>query len=395
MIGAASPRVLMFCPEFSPSVGGAQRQAEILTASLIAQGTVVEVLAYQQERDWPLHEVRPDGIVIHRIRFSNLNRRFPRLRNVGLGLASVALMSIHTIWALRSLVNRFDVLHAHNASTPITAFAVRIARRCGMRTVVKAVNIREWFDLKVLRQTLWGKLAVRWLRQDVDRWVAISRAVVEELAESGIPAERIAHIPNGVRLNESPNELPEKAAHFLHLGRLSRTAPRDFTGLVRSFEQVAADVPAAELARVGGGDRFAAIRYLAAASSARSRIHVPGQQSAAPWLSWAHCLVQPSYVEGMSNAILEGMAAGLACVAYDIAPNRETLGDGTAGVLIPVRDHSGLAAALRSLATEPGLARAWGKRARDRAEQNYDIEKIAARILELYGKMLAHPPSDL
>jgi glycosyltransferase involved in cell wall biosynthesis len=101
-------------------------------------------------------------------------------------------------------------------------------------------------------------------------------------------------------------------------------------------------------------------------------------------------MVQPSFFEGMSNALLEGMAAGLACVAYDIPPNRETLGDGAAGILVPVGDHPGLAAVLSDLASIDGLAETWGRRAHERAETTYDIQKIALRTIAVYEQLLNH-----
>lgn len=375
----------MYCPLFYPAIGGAERQAELLTASLIAQGIKAEVLTYQHEPTWPLMELLPGGIAVRRIPILDLNRAFPRVRKLGLGLTTKMLTYLRTAMALRSIAGGFDVLHAQNASSSLTAFAVRVARRLGLRTVVTAVSIRDLFDFSVLvRESKWGTTAVRWLRADVDRWIAISSAVAEELRTGGIPNSRIARIPNGVSMNWPPNELPDIASHFLYLGRLANTAPRDIRGLIRAFEMASARVPHIELALVGGGDQLNEVRAVAAASSAAARIQLPGYQDGRTWRSWAHCLIQPSFVEGMSNALLEGMADGLACVAYDIPPNREALGDGSSGLLVPVGDHHRLAEALCSLATERGVARAWGERARARAERTYDIKAIAHRAIDLY-----------
>jgi glycosyltransferase involved in cell wall biosynthesis len=383
MRGGVPARVLIFCEQFHPVVGGRERQAQLLAATLVSQGTVAEVLTFRSEPEWPATEILPGDVIVRRIPDVDFNRRFPRVRRVGLGLLTVLLRAFRTASAVRAAARRFDVIHVHNVSSPFTAFAVRRARRLGLRTVATAVNIGEWFDLDLLsKYRHLGQRCVHWLVQDVDRWVAISMAVARELRIAGIPEERITHLPNGVSLAEIPVELPVSASHFLHIGRLATTAPRDVLGLLQAFELVARRSEAAELALVGGGDHLHFVRRAAAASPVGERIHVPGTDNGAHWRRWAHCLVQPSFSEGMSNALLEGMASGLACVAYDIPPNREALGD--AGVLVPVADRSALARVLSELVTVDGLAQGWGRRARQRAERMYDIHDIARRTIELY-----------
>jgi glycosyltransferase involved in cell wall biosynthesis len=113
-----------------------------------------------------------------------------------------------------------------------------------------------------------------------------------------------------------------------------------------------------------------------------------GQQSSSDWLAWAHCLVQPSFFEGMSNALLEAMAAGLACVAYDIPPNREALADGTAGELVPVGRIDELGEAMSRLATTSGTAARIGAAAHARAAAWYDVNTIAARVCSAYGSVM-------
>jgi glycosyltransferase involved in cell wall biosynthesis len=90
----------------------------------------------------------------------------------------------------------------------------------------------------------------------------------------------------------------------------------------------------------------------------------------------------------MSNALLEGMAAGLPCIAYDIPPNREVLDSGSAGILVTVGDHAALAEAMISMTKIPGLARRLGHQGRARAAATYDLRDIAARTESLYHRLL-------
>jgi glycosyltransferase involved in cell wall biosynthesis len=387
--GTMSRRILMFLAQFLPVVGGAERQARLLTSALIARGLTVEIMTLQLDPRWPIREELPGGIVVHRIPYIDLNRSRPRAKNLGLGVITVFLNFVRISAALRRRAACFDVLHAHNGQSPLTAWAIRCARRHEIGTVLKVANIGEWFDLRILRKhRVWGKPAVRWLVQYTDRWQAISRRVAEELTAATVANERIVQIPNGVQVPLEAARIPSLASRFLYLGRLAFTAPRDVTGLISAFESIGRRHPAVELALVGGGDRLEEMRTVFAASPLRERIYSPGEQDPDQWLCWAHCLVQPSFSEGMSNALLEGMARGLACVAYDIPPNREVLADGGAGVLVPVGDRDGLASALQEMARSVALAQRFGANARERVVTTYEIGLVAERLAGIYATLM-------
>ena len=116
------------------------------------------------------------------------------------------------------------MLHAHNVSGPMSAFAVRSARRAGLRTFAKVVNIGPQFDLRVLdNYFLWGRIARRWLRSEyVTRWQAISAAVADDLRRAGIRDDRISMLPNGVFLGDGP----EASFHrWRHVSSTSGASP--------------------------------------------------------------------------------------------------------------------------------------------------------------------------
>ena len=144
-----------------------------------------------------------------------------------------------------------------------------------------------------------------------------------------------------------------------------------------------------ELAIVGGGDLFEETWQLAETCAARERIQLPGFDRPEKWLAWADCFVLPSRREGLSNALLEAMAAGLPCIANDIPPNREVLDDGKAGVLVPVENCDALEAAMRDMVEDDGMARRFALKAKERAEQCYSIKSVAARYVNLYESLLA------
>jgi glycosyltransferase involved in cell wall biosynthesis len=90
-----------------------------------------------------------------------------------------------------------------------------------------------------------------------------------------------------------------------------------------------------------------------------------------------------AYGEGFSNAIAEGMAAGLVPVATDVGDARVIIGD--TGTIVPPRSPSELAGAIRAeLAAgyEARLAR--GAAARERIVNKFSIERAADRFEAIY-----------
>jgi glycosyltransferase involved in cell wall biosynthesis len=105
----------------------------------------------------------------------------------------------------------------------------------------------------------------------------------------------------------------------------------------------------------------------------------------------------------MSNALLEAMAAGCACVATFVGGNVDLLGPeqtaeppvgtylrGSAGLLVSPGDVAALAAALRDLSGDPALRGALGDAAHRRCLESHAIGEVARRYSDLYRALRAH-----
>jgi len=381
-----SRAVLMFCPQFRPIVGGAERQAERLGKALVAANLNVTVLTPHIDPSSPTLET-VDGLPVRRFELSDLTKRFPRFR--GLGPFNTFCVGGQIAWQVWRAAREVEVVHCHIGCLQTVAAAVG-ARLRGVPVICKAAMADNESDLgESAKSGLTGK-AVAWIgRYAFTRWVATTQAVREALLRAGVSPERIMVIPNGVELPSGRDgRTPRKVRRFLYLGRLSTNIDRDVPGLLAAFDQLADDVADAELAIVGGGDLLEATRSLAADCRHTDRIQVTGPSDPPQWLSWADVFVLPSRREGLSNALLEAMAAGLPCIANDIPPNREVLADGAAGVLVPVGDQGQLFEALRLMASDATHADSMRTAAVGRARSHYGIEFVATRYAALYEDLI-------
>jgi radical SAM protein with 4Fe4S-binding SPASM domain len=113
------------------------------------------------------------------------------------------------------------------------------------------------------------------------------------------------------------------------------------------------------------------------ATPGSERITLAGARGDVPQiLTASDILVLPAVGEGMSHAIHEAGAAGLAVIAAEDGAAREQLDDGRAGRLVPPGRPDLIAAELAELIEDAGTRRVLGRRLRDRVER-----RASARLL--------------
>jgi len=99
--------------------------------------------------------------------------------------------------------------------------------------------------------------------------------------------------------------------------------------------------------------------------------------------------VLTSFVEGLSNVLLESMAARVPVVATSVSGNPELVEDGESGVLVPPGDAPALAGAIDRLLREPERARRLAAAGRRRVETRFTLERLVRDTERLYASALA------
>lgn len=98
--------------------------------------------------------------------------------------------------------------------------------------------------------------------------------------------------------------------------------------------------------------------------------------------------VTTSLYEGMSNAIMEAMAAGLPVLATDVGGNGELVIDGQTGFLCPSKDAMALADGVTSLINSEKEAKRMGENGRKRILNEFTVEKMLRETENIYMKLL-------
>ena len=280
-----------------------------------------------------------------------------------------------------------DLVHLHSSSAGLSG---RLAVRGRRPTIFQP---HAWSFEAVggplrVAAAAWERRGARW----ATAIVCVSEAERLRGEEHGIRAHWLV-VPNGVDLDafsEAPAEVRAAARRGLELGdgpvvvcigRLSRQKGQDV--LLDSWPAVLARVADAQLVLVGDGPDASEL-HARAGHGVRLVGH---REDVDEWLAAADVVALPSRWEGMSLGMLEAMARGRSIVATDVPGALEALAD-DAGAVVPPEDPAALAEAIAVRLLDAERAAAEGRRARQRAEQAYDLSTTTARIAEVYDEVL-------
>jgi glycosyltransferase involved in cell wall biosynthesis len=171
------------------------------------------------------------------------------------------------------------------------------------------------------------------------------------------------------------------------IGRLSEE--KGCLDMVAAFAALAARQPRVRLAFVGEGPQREEIEAAARAQGVADRVLMLGYRPVPPVLEALDILVSPSHTEGISNAILEAMAAGAPIVATRVGGTPEIVTDGVSGLLVPSRNPAAMADALARVIDEPGLRDRLVAAGRTRIDEAFSFEARMRVEEAFYERCLA------
>jgi glycosyltransferase involved in cell wall biosynthesis len=255
---------------------------------------------------------------------------------------------------------------------------------------------------------LWGRVEQRFYGHGIRRALARSAlvATVSEASRAQIcriapeAAARTVVTPSGVAGDFRPAARDDAAltrigvpAGKRYVLVVGQGAPyKNHEGAVRAFALAFAAEPGIDLVLVRRrGETGPALERLAHGLGLGGRVHFlqPVSRAALVQLySGAAMLLHPSFIEGFGNPVAEAMACGCPVVTSDRSAMPEVAGG--AALLADPHDSGAIAAALRRVTDEPGLAADLRARGLARAAE-LDWRAFAAANLALYRRVLADP----
>jgi len=340
--------------------------------------------------------LKPAGEIAGRIRTLGIEILSPGVGNETGAFAALELL-LEARRLPRLLGGRsFDIVHS-------LLFRAHLLGRLAARRV-GALAVINSYRSSGEAESGWLLRADRWTRKRVTRFHLQSPGLASALQRRlGLGPERCVVIPNGIDLAEADEALAigrDEARRRLGLfptdlavasvGRLHEE--KGVALLVAAFHALLQVHPTARLLLAGDGPARRALETTVEALRLAPFVRFLGTV-ASPWplLAAADVFALPSLWEGMPNALLEAMAAGLPCVATAVGAVPEMVVDGREALVVPAGDPGALARALAELATWPTRRSEMGAFARRRVEDAFRIEATVAQTERLYDELLAAP----
>ncbi|MEU8678360.1 glycosyltransferase [Streptomyces sp. NPDC048560] len=224
----------------------------------------------------------------------------------------------------------------------------------------------------------------RWIRNHysaLDRWLVLTEEDADIWAGDGM--NNVGFMPNALAgLPDVPS--PRTAKNVASIGRLSDQKGIDM--LLDTWALVAPQRPDWRLGVYGAGEDEAELRARCTELGLDGSVEWKGRTDDVPGaLADASVFVQSSRGEGFPLALMEAMASGVPCAAFDCAPGvREIVRDGEDGLLAPAGDIAALADRLLRLTGNPRMRDGMGERARTNV-QRFSEEEIVRRWEELFA----------
>lgn len=370
-------RLLLLTPQYPPTFGGAELQAQRLARVLDSRGIRVTILT-QSIPGEALREQDGDIQIV---------RALAGLR-VG-PLWGLTYMSSSQRW-LRRLANAWDIVQDQQVGLHSWA-SVRVAREVRRPAVLRFACSGQGGDLAVMRMRRFGPLLIRGLR-DADGFIALTSEGASEIARHGLPAARVVTIPNGVDLegfnvSSWPDLKDSDPIRLLFVGRLAHQKGVDvLLGALAKLK----DRVAFTLRVVGIGDQLDRLRKQVHLAGLDDKVEFRGSlASVVQEYAWCELLVLPSRFEGMPNVALEALSCGRPVLGTRIGGTAELVEEGINGWLVPVEDGEALAERIARISVQRATLRSRGIEGRRIVEQRYSLEASVSGYVKLYERLLA------
>jgi L-malate glycosyltransferase len=301
---------------------------------------------------------------------------------------STARTAVHFARWLRT--NRIDILQVHFPDS--TYFGVLAAKLAALPVIRTRRNLGYWLTA---RHRVLGRLANRFTACTIANCEAARQACIDQ--ENASP-ESVIVLPNGIDLDKFlaiPDLSTTWGTRPPRIGAVANLrAVKGLATLVEAAAVVCERIPGATFAVAGEGDDRRMLERMIGDRGLTARFHLRGVLHDIPkFLADIDVAVSCSQSEGLSNSMLEYMAAGRAIVATNVGGNMELICNRQNGLLVAYNDLKDTAAAIIQLAQNYELAMQCSNRARQVAK-HFDWPSTVQQYEHFYST-LHYPQSTV
>jgi glycosyltransferase involved in cell wall biosynthesis len=358
------PRVLFVAnvmPGPDGATGGQVVAASTLFRSRLAEAMTLELIAV------PTQSVPPPSLPMRFVRaLSRFTQFTARLRAADAVLVfaadAVSLVEKGSMCIIARLAGRGVVLRTGGGNLAAQCDGSRLAR-AWLRLVLRSVHL---------------------LCTQSPHWTTYFNRYREA-------RHKVIEVSNGLVLGPAPTGAPRRSdARLAFVGWVTRE--KGIFEALEVLDRLRQQHPAATLTVAGGGRDLGAFLAAASARGLIQAVNMRGWidgEEVRRMLRDCDVFLFPSHCEGLPNALIEAMAAGLPAVATRVGGVPDLIQDGENGFVVDVADVDRMTALVGDLVACPERAQKIGLRARQTAEDRCDIERVWPRYAEAIHQAVA------
>jgi glycosyltransferase involved in cell wall biosynthesis len=386
----------MITGAYFPEVSGAGLQCRSLISTAGDENLSFCVITTSRDRTRPFLDL-VEGIQVYRLPINGT-------------ITGIFLSWLYRIsFLFFKVLPRVDIIHLHGFSRK-SYFFILYALLTRKKVLLKMSSLGEDDPISAGR-----KIGLRSLFYGLaDYYLSPSPALDKAYNSSTLEQGKLVSLPNGVdceRFSPVSDQdkrslrtllgLPENKVLVLFVGHFS--ADKQPNLLARAWSSL--QTKDVGLVMVGSTDTKAFEvdpRVVAEVKEVAERSKVPGSMVLIERISriedyFRACdiFVLPSTREGLPNALLEAMAAALACVVSRLPGVTDHLLEPGAGILVETDDCEGYTRAIEKLAGDSALRKKLGEAARETIlADGYEIKQVAAQYRNFYFSVTANSGSS-
>lgn len=378
----------------SPGGGGAESQVRTLGLEFLRRGQPLEVVVPMVASGPQLDVDEVEGIPVTRI-------PYPKVPWLG-----AIWMLLSLAWLLFARRHHYRVIHAHIAGN-MAAMASLMGWMLGKPVLVKLTGMTEMRGGILDPTPGLGARLRRLAMRTSSAYQATSQRIAGQLGARGFDKDKVLHLPNAVdtrrfhALQRDPVLRQQLCGSRTRVGIfVGRLEPeKGIELMVQGWANAFAGRPDTALLLVGGGSLMESIRATGQKLGiAEQLIFVGPTHQVERYLPLADFALLTSQFEGLSNSLLEYMAAGLPVVGSQVSGTEDWVIEGRSGWLFPAGDLQSYVNALSAAgnSTAEDLQQL-GRQARRMVDEQASIPAVVDALqhtyvrLEQRGAQVDHP----
>lgn len=222
-----------------------------------------------------------------------------------------------------------------------------------------------------------------------NHYIALSEAVAQWAIHTlRVPSEKISVIKNGIDIQEIvPPDRTKKMYSGTVISYIGRLDPQK--GIIYLLESIPLlrknyRKPFTVLL-IGDGPLKKEVQQIVSTNNLDKIVKILGFQKNIPlYLAETDIVISPTLFEGMSNSLLEAMAAGKPIITTNIPENRDIIETNSNGLLVEPRNAQTLAEGLEQLMNNPAEAARLGQAARLTIIEHFNIATTIEKLDQFF-----------